>query len=143
MSDVRWTVFPTKNAKCFGCGRLLRKSAHWKQVQKGNGLAGDPHFIFSGKNETIHVCPICAMLCAMKTNNHNIREGEFNDRTMANINRKHKKEIIARHLAGESYYSMLQEMFPAAVKGNKMEKKQKETKWKRSNLIQLTSSQQQ
>ncbi len=113
MGEIRWTFFPTEDAKCFGCGRDLRKSAHWKQVQKSKSLSGDPHFIFTIGKQKVHICPMCALLCAMKTNgDNNIRQGEFNERTMANINRKHKKEIIARHLAGESYLDMLKEMYP-------------------------------
>lgn len=113
MATVRWVVFPKEDSKCFGCGISLRKSANWKRVQKCKNLSGDPHFVFTVQKQNIHVCPVCALLYSMKTNGDmSIREGEFNENTMANIHRKHKKEIIQRHLNGESYYDMIKSTFP-------------------------------
>lgn len=111
--SVRWVVFPTDNATCFGCGRHLRKSAHWKQVLKNHQKSGDPRFIFNVAGKQVAVCPICALLCAMKDNgNFSIREMEFNESTMANIHKKHKALITRRFRAGERFYDLLKEFYP-------------------------------
>lgn len=111
--SVRWVVFPTEDATCFGCGRHLRKSAHWKQVFKNPTSAGDPRFLFDISGKRVAVCPICALLCAMKDNGQNsIREMEFNESTMANIHKKHKALIARRFRNGENFYDMLRELCP-------------------------------
>jgi len=105
---VSFVRYPPKEYTCYCCGRTFPASPAWQEVQKHPEKATMPCLLFSVP-EAERVCAECVILNCLKDNGTagQYNPGEFNERTMANCNRKRRRVIRWYKAKGYTWEQLL------------------------------------